>query len=1247
MEVSVEGTPRSVDESSAASTNSPFEQDTPATDISIVQDELPEEAPKRKLSYSDHTAREHPPLSFVKGPDWPTNVPSIWALFVEAATKFPDALAVASTSQKGELFGLSNLYLDHELYRADPYVRWSYAEFVKGIVRLVRALQKQGVGEGSLVFIFVHNSAQFLVIFWAVVSLGCYIVPIHPRNLLNKEEAAHILTKAISASQVKKPVVFAQTGDVAKQVLGLNVLDDALVVVVDGDGTDTARPLHDFITHAEQWDISSLARYKDSAAKWAFIIFTSGTTSLPKGVVQVAARFDKWIENRRQAVPVVASDSCFLTIPANHAFYPLTLPLFHGCGAAVVIPGPSFTPQTAPEVFSMEKCTHSALAPTMVYALSQIAKERDFKFTSLKSISCGGSRLSRETITGALQDMGSQAVEVIYASTEAGPISSSGTTTTVDELDRNGDITVGKATVGSTIKVCAPGEIVPLPRNTEGELHFSCATICDGYVDDELPSTFYTDEDGQRWMVTGDAAMIDDNGLIFVVGRVKDMIIRGGVNISPAAIEFALASEPATEKFGIQIVGRPDVIAGEVPIAVSAKSVTLADIDLIQDTILRHMGPIFLPEEILTLQQIGLADFPKTMLGKAQKSKLKRVVEDFLEKRDAPVVEVPPVDELTSNVQKIWSRIIGHGVDVDAQVTDYADSISIMRVRDRLAKDMGVSISLAEMLDKKTARDHIELIRQQKDKATGTSTAQVHTPVSAKESGILTHRDIIHLASAPHHFPATKAHISDEIAKAGLAWEDVQEITPASDFTQIMTQGDIINTSWTWKFAVLANSGINKEGVRRGIEVMLANNPMLASFLCWNKRAFGSDIALHVMFEHTQKLFDQVFRDYGVVQTKEDFANLVNKPYEYEMAQLPGLLVQFLLFDVAETGLSGAIMVGHHAPFDASHMQLIFDDLDKALGGATTLDQHTSYKTWADSFYSLRNSLEARIALNWQLNRLSDLSSLRTSVFPALPRPPYTTPPHIQSISDNGHHTTFHARGITALKRAYPSLTNPTIIKSAWSLLNMHHTNTNTALFSNLQADRKRFPFIPAALDSLAPPGTFSATNVAGPTLQDVVNIIPLHPLETPLEFMTRIAADQENLSTYASAPLRTLLSELGPIDSEIMLDILRSQCFNWTPGLGAMAINNPNENYEAVSSFIRPSLRLVINVDVGGVGDETVFAQIKSPLMDGAALEGLARDLEGLVLWLCEGGNWGRRMGEWKGALRGLSGEDEHSSVA
>lgn len=1165
--------------------------------------------------------------SHVKGPPFPEIVPTVWESFVASATAHPDLLAVSSIHQKGELYSLPNLRLDHASYEAAPYVRWSYSSLIQIVTQLIGALEREGAREGFPIFAVLDNVAEYPLIMWAGASLGCTIIPLHPRILLNKEEASHVLTKAISTSSFEEAIIFVRDAEIGTQILDLGILYQTRIFALERQDASEPSAFEQLLAAYEPFSIANLTAYKDKAANWTLVIFTSGTTALPKGVVLNAFRLDRWMAKRNNMAPPTVGDSALVNLPNNHAFWHVTGLSMNGSGGAIVLSGSTFSPHYFPELMKLEQCTHLPMPPALIHAVVEVTRPLGIKYESLKRLSLGGAKLSIEFVKDCFEVLGAQSVDIMYGQTENFIAATTGGFSDVTAFVHDDDISVGWTDLGAELKVCAPGKTDPLPRNTIGELHYGSVIRCDGYAGEAMPENFYDDDQGQKWFATGDAATIDDDGLVFIVGRIKDMIIRGAVNISPAAIEFLLAQEPRTKPLNIQIVGKLDEIAGEVPVAVSQKAITEADITAINETILQYKGPVYLPEEVLTLEQLGLDDYPKTMLGKVQKGKVAATVRAYLSQRDAPKVNDHAPDELASKVQKVWKRTIGHEVDMYAKVSDFADSITIMRIRDRFARDLGIKLTFADILSSKTVKDQIELVRDQSHKSKK-DRRQI-------ETGEVTVMDMVHLRNAPQLFPPTVAYICDELGKFRLTWADVQYVAPASDFTQVLTQADILNTSWSFKFAFVVKAGMHKAAVRGACERLIANNNILTSFLFSNKQAFGSDQALHVVLKPTEQVFNNIFHDLGSVRTKEEFTHLVFNPYEYQMTMLPGILFQILLFDIEESGQVGMIFVVHHAMIDASYMQLIFDDLDKALG-EQQLEDHISYKIWADSYYSLRNTHEAQVAASWHVNRLDDLVSHKASIFPQLPRPHHYLLPemHIQKVDDNGYHTNFHAKGLTNLRRQHPHLSAPVIIKAAWSLMNIHHNNTSTAIFSNLQADRRRFPFVPKALESL-PGHDFSASNVAGICLQDVINIIPLHPEESVLDFLTRIHLDQEDLNEYAAAPLRSILSQVGPVNAEIMLDIFRSQIFNWTPGLGAMQTHNPNENYEPVASFIRPSLRLVINVDVGGLDDETVFAQIKSPPYDAAGLKRIADDFEDLVLWVCDEGNWGRRSGDLRQGLR------------
>lgn len=1170
-------------------------------------------------------------LSLSKGPDWPDRIPAAWDLLVASINEHPDNLALASIQQKGEFYGLKNIISEHSAYKASPYLRWSFAEFGRGLTRTIHALQLLGAKKGTPVFTFLDNAAEVPLICWATAALGCILTPLSPQILLNTEEAKYTIGKVLSIYSDDKAIVFAQDENSLRKISALNTFIEPIAIAVTA--TDPLiTSFGAFLESGNSEESVLLSQYRDVAAKRKFVLFTSGTTSLPKAVLFDKSKFDRWAYRLHATLDIRPGDSAWINVPNNHVFFHLYNTAYPGQGGAMVFGGASFSAELFPTIMEIENVTHLPCPPTLAQAMLQVAESKGLRFPNVKSLLLGSAKVTGNALQQIIDGLGVQGGVIMYGGSETGAITNTRVFAKADSIVRNGDPSVGYADIGSQVKICAPDSRDPVPLNTEGEIHTESCVVADGYLGDPTHESFYTDEDGKRWYMSGDAGTMNEEGLVFVVGRVKDMIIRGGKNISPAAIEMALSREPETKDYGILVVGKLDELAGEVPIAVSQTAVSDRDIDLIQNVILQTMGSVYLPEEVLTLEQLGLTEFPKVNLGKISKSKLTKIVRDYLVDRDVPKPKsVHNSDELTEQVQRVWKRTVGHTVDVDKLITDFADSITLMRVRDRLTKETGVKLTLAEVLDTKTIRDQIENIRGRSNQRE----TEIQRRIPEAEDS-LSEKDLLYLTNSLATARNARKYITGEISKFGLDWDDVYSISPASDFVQTFVQADICNASWSWKFAFALKPGVPLTVLRNGIETMLVNNKILTSFLLWNRKAFGSDVAMHVIPKSNDKLFEAVFKNYGSVANTAEFAKLVYEPYEYEMALTSGLLSHFLLFHIEETNQVGAIWVSNHATMDASYIQLVFEDLDKALGGST-IRSHIPYKVWADSYHSLRTSFEAQAAVNWQVNRLSDLSTHRDSVFPPLPRPHHfqSSQIHIQKVDDNGWHTNFHASGLTNLRQKHPGLSAPTIIKTAWSLMNMHRTGTQTALFSNLQADRKRFPFVPKALEALSPAHTFEASDVAGITLQDVINIIPLEPEETVLDFLYRVTDDQTELNEYAAAPLKKIMQDIGPLDSEILLDVFRSQIFNWTPGLGVMKAANPHENYEIYGTFIRPSLRLVINVDVSGPEDETVYCEIKSPLYDMDGLRLIAEDFEDFVHFLCNEANWQLKSTEYQKALR------------
>lgn len=321
-----------------------------------------------------------------------------------------------------------------------------------------------------------------------------------------------------------------------------------------------------------------------------------------------------------------------------------------------------------------------------------------------------------------------------------------------------------------------------------------------------------------------------------------------------------------------------------------------------------------------------------------------------------------------------------------------------------------------------------------------------------------------------------------------------------------------------------------------------------------------------------------------------------------------------------------------HAAIDASYAQIYSEDFDRALTGSTNLHEHLDYKIWADSYYSLRTSPEARAGTKWHLTRLKTIASHKKALWPPTPnRSKYD--PTVQETED-GYQTSFEAPKIPLLRKANPNLTAVIILKAALALLNIHRTGHTHALFANLEAARTSFPFLPKSLQDT---GKWEATDVAGPTISSAINLIPItNPSETVLDFLARMQEDQKNLTKYASTPWREIMSSLSLNNKDtgdLIPQVTTTQIFNWVPGFGTTG-TDPYANFRLVNAVVRPLIGLAVNAGLGGEKGCTVFLHLRGDAMGVGELRRFAGELERIVLWVCEGANWGRKVGEFGESL-------------
>ncbi|AJP59209.1 AMP-binding protein [Pandoraea vervacti] len=487
-------------------------------------------------------------LSYVKGD---TNVPlstlTVFGLLAETAAKFPERQAVVFREQG---------------------VDWTWREFIAHVDTFAAGLISLGLKKGDRVGIWSPNRVEWLVTQFATARVGLILVNINPAYRMAELEYA--LNKVGC-----KALVAAESFKTSRYLDMLNVLAPELATCAPGQLQSEKFPtlrtiirmgehttpgmmnFSDIVTLGADANLDELRRISDGLDCFdpINIQFTSGTTGNPKGATLTHHNI---VNNGRfiaMAMRFSEHDSLCIPVPFYHCFgMVLAVLACVSTGATMVFPGEAFDPKATMAAVSEESCTALHGVPTMFIAQLDHPEFGNYHFDTLRTGIMAGSPCPIETMKRVIDQMHMSEVTIAYGMTETSPVSFQ--TTTTDPLEKR-VTTVGRVQPHLEVKlVDAAGEIVPVGE--KGELCTKGYSVMQGYWDDE-PRTREAIRDG--WMHTGDLATIDEQGYCNIVGRVKDMLIRGGENIYPREIEEFLFRHPKVQ--AVQVFGVPDAKYGE------------------------------------------------------------------------------------------------------------------------------------------------------------------------------------------------------------------------------------------------------------------------------------------------------------------------------------------------------------------------------------------------------------------------------------------------------------------------------------------------------------------------------------------------------------------------------------------------------------------------------------------------------------------------------------------------------------
>lgn len=512
---------------------------------------------------------------------------------------------------------------------------WTFTQLHEAAMKLSMGLKAQGVESGMRIATFIPNRVEWQLTLWMTTLLRltlCSVDPGAAAEVPRKVELESFLTRLDPDVIMVPDASVAANIDAAISSLGRS--SPKVKIVLDGDVPRGWTNITQLVASAQprKDDEAFLqAARNDDPDRVAMIMFTSGTSSgQPKGCPRtVAAESHKintitWGNFHSNTRALGGTANFRIIAPTIH------LPIWKA-GGCVVSPVPGTGSSGLADVMQKYSITHVLSVPAILNALATYLRSsgRTVDTSCVEVVMLGGDMITRDVVLKAQKQFPQARVMNGHGMTEGGGSFDAFHQGSAADIPCYRNIcTVGNVARGSRVRLCDDQSGKTVRRGETGELLFNGKSIIKNYLGNEYQDAFLL-EDGEQWLRTGDLAVMDEDGMVFILGRVKDRIKRAGVPIEPAALESCAAAFIGSN---VSVIGWPHPVMGHVPLAI-VEDLNGKTVEQIKEEIIKMFGQEYALEDVVSLEQLGLQQWPMNLTGKVVKTELMTKVQEFFDGR--------------------------------------------------------------------------------------------------------------------------------------------------------------------------------------------------------------------------------------------------------------------------------------------------------------------------------------------------------------------------------------------------------------------------------------------------------------------------------------------------------------------------------------------------------------------------------------------------------------------------------------